>query len=195
MKRIVVTLLFLLPLVSVAHADEASKRVKVQELFTLLHVDQISTQIMANLNRQMQSLSARQFGATPTAEQQKQFGEFQTRVDGLVQQTVGWKVVEPDFLKLYSDTYTEPEVDSFLSFYKSPAGQTMLNKSPEVASKSLTLTQQRMSTIEPQLRQIVADFVKQTTPASSAPPSLNSLPPSSSTPPISTPPSSTPPKK
>lgn len=181
MKRIFVTLLFLLPLATVAKADEASKRVKVQELFTLLHVDQISTQIMANLNRQMQGLSAHQFGATPTAEQQKQFGDLQTRIDGLVQQTVGWKTVEPDFLKLYSDTYTEPEVDSFLSFYKSPAGQTMLNKSPEVASKSLALTQQRMSTIEPQLRQMVADFVKQTTPASSAPPTLNSLPPSTST--------------
>jgi len=183
MKRIVVVLLFLLPLVTVAHADDSSKRVKVQELFTLLHVDQISAQIMANLNRQMQGLSVHQFGATPTAEQQKQFGDFQARVDGLVQQTVGWKTVEPDFLKLYSDTYTEPEVDSFLAFYKSPAGQTMLAKSPEVASKSLALTQQRMSTIEAQLRQMVADFVKQTTPASSAPPSLNSLPPSTSTPP------------
>lgn len=183
MKRIVAALLFLLPLVSVAHADEASKRVKVQELFTLLHVDQISTQIRANINRQMQGLSAHQFGATPTAEQQKQFGDLQTRIDGLVEQTVGWKAVEPDFLKLYSDTYTEPEVDSILAFYKSPAGQTMLSKSPEVASKSLALTQQRMSTIEPQLRQMVTDFVKQTAPASSAPPSLNSLPPATSMPP------------
>ncbi|GAC1355247.1 MAG: hypothetical protein NVSMB3_00160 [Acidobacteriaceae bacterium] len=183
MKRIA-ALLFLLPLVPVAaHADEASKRAKVQELFTLLHVDQISTQIMGNLNRQLQGLSAHQFGATPTAEQQKQFGDFQNRISGLVQQTVGWKTVEPDFVKLYSDTYTEPEVDSFLTFYKSPAGQTMLSKSPEVASKSLALTQQRMATIEPQLRQMVAEFVKQTTPASTAPPTLNSLPPSTSTPP------------
>lgn len=183
MKRIIVALLFLLPLATVAHADEATKRVKVQELFTLLHVDQISSQILSNLNRQMQGLSAHQFGATPTAEQQKQFTDFQTHVTGLVQQTIGWKVVEPDFVKLYSDTYTEPEVDSFLAFYKSPAGQTMLTKSPELASKSLALTQQRMTTIEPQLRQMVADFVKQTTPASSAPPSLNSLPPSNSAPP------------
>lgn len=183
MKRIVVSLLFLFPVAAVAHADDASKRTKVQELFVLLHVDQVSSQIMANFNRQMQGLSTHQFGATPTPEQQKQFGDLQTRVDGLVQQTIGWKVVEPDFVKLYSDTYTEPEVDSFLSFYKSPAGQTMLSKSPEVAGKSLALTQQRMSTIEPQLRQIVSDFVKQTTPASTAPPSLKSLPPSTSVPP------------
>ena len=183
MKRIVVAVLFLLPIAAVAHADEASKRTKVQELFTLLHVDQVSSQIMNNLNRQMQGLGTHQFGATPTPEQKKQFDDFQGRFDGLVQQTIGWKVVEPDFVKLYSDTYTEPEIDSFLAFYKSPAGQTMLAKAPELSSKSVAITQQRMSSIEPQLRQMVADFVKQTTPASSAPPSLNSLPPSTSTPP------------
>ncbi len=180
MKRIVVALFFLLPLTPLAHADDASKRTKVQELFTLLHVDRVSTQIMDNLGRQMQGLSAHQFGATPTPAQQKQFDEFQIRVNGLVQQTIGWKMIEPDFIKLYSDTYTEPEIDSFISFYKSPAGQTMLTKAPELANKSLTLTQQHMSTIEPQLRQMVADFVKQTTPASNAPPTLNSLPPSTS---------------
>ncbi len=182
MKRIVVALLFLLPAASVAHADEVTKRAKVHELFTLLHIDQVSTQIMSNLNRQVQGLSAHQFGATPTADQQKQFGDFQTRVDGLVQQTIGWKVIEPDFTKLYSDTYTEAEIDSFLAFYKSPAGQSMLAKSPELSTKSLALTQQRMSTIEPQLRSMVTEFVKQTTPSSTTPPTLNSLPPSSSAP-------------
>ena len=192
MNRIAVAVLFLLPLTSIAHADDASKRTKVQELFALLHVDQVSGQILSNLNRQMQGLGTRQIGTTPTPEQKKQFDDFQRRVDGLVEQTVGWKTIQPDFIKLYSDTYTEPEIDSFLAFYKSPAGQTMLAKSPEVANKSIALTQQRMSGIEPQLRQMVADFVKQTTPSSSAPPSLNSLPPSTSTAPSS--PSATPKK-
>ena len=183
MKRIILALCLFLPLASLAHADEASKRVKIQELFTLLKVDQVSGQILSNLQRQMQGLSTHQFGATPTPEQQKQFSDLDGRVTGLVEQAIGWKVIEPDFIKLYSDTYTEPEVDSFLAFYKSPAGQTMLAKSPEVASKSLVLTQQRMATIEPQLRQMVTDFVKQTTPAASKPPTLNTLPPSNSTPP------------
>lgn len=191
MKRILVSLLFLLPIASVAHADEASKRVKVRELFAILHVDQVSTQIQGNLDRQMQGLSAHQFGATPTPDQKKQFADLQTHVDGLVQQTIGWKIVEPDYIKLYSDTYTEPELDSILGFYKSPAGQAMLSKSPEISTKSIGITQQHMAAIEPQLRQMVQDFVKQTTPSSSAPPTLNSLPPSGSTPPPS---SSTPPK-
>ncbi len=197
MKRIIVSLLFLLPVASVARADEASKRTKVKELFAIIHVDQVSTQIQGNLDRQMQGLSAHQFGATPTPEQKKQFSDLQTHVDGLVQQTIGWKVVEPDYIKLYSDTYSEPEIDSILSFYKSPGGQAMLSKSSDISTKSIGITQQHMAAIEPQLRQLVQDFVKQTTPASSAPPTLNSLPPSGSTPPSSgsTPPpsASTPP--
>lgn len=183
MKRIVVALLFLLPIAVVAHADDASKRTKAQQLLTLLHADQMSMQIMGNINRQMQTLSSHQFGATPTPEQQKQFDQFQTKINGLIQQTIGWKAIEPDFIKIYSDAYTEPELDSILTFYKSAPGQAMVAKSPELSSKSLSVTQQHMATIEPQLRQMVSDFVKQTTPASSAPPSLNSLPPSTSVPP------------
>ena len=183
MKRIIVALLTLVPLATAAYADDASKHTKIEELFTILHIDQVSSQIMGNLNRQMQGLSTHQFGATPTPDQQKQFDEFQIKVSGLVQQTVGWKVIEPDFVKIYNDAYTEPEIDSFLAFYRSPAGQTMLSKSPDLANKSVAITQQHMSTIEPQLRQMVTDFVKQTTPASNAPPTLNSLPPSSSVPP------------
>ncbi len=192
MKRIAPVLLFLLSLSNLGRADDASKRAKVQELFALLHVDQVSSQIMANLDRQMQGLSTHQFGATPTAEQQKQFADFRTRVDTIIQQSIGWKNVEPDFIKLYTDAYTETEVDSFLAFYKSPAGKAMLTKSPEVSSKSVALTQQRMALIEPQLRQMVADFVKQTTPASAAPPTLNNLPSSTVPPPSFTVP---PPKK
>lgn len=186
-KRVLAVLLFALPLSVPGHADDASKRAKIEELFTILHVDQVSSQILSNLNRQMQGLSQHQFGPTPTPDQQKQFDEFQIKVSGLVQQTVGWKVLEPDFLKIYSDAYTEPEIDSFLAFYKSPAGKTMLAKSPDLATKSMGITQQHMATIEPQLREMVTDFVKQTAPAArTAPPTLNSLPPSTSVPPPAT---------
>ena len=185
-KRVLAVLLFVFPLAVPGHADDASKHTKIEELFTILHVDQVSSQILSNLNRQMQGLSQHQFGATPTPEQQKQFDEFQIKVSGMVQQTVGWKVLEPDFVKIYNDAYTEPEIDSFLAFYKSPAGKTMLAKSPELATKSLGITQQHMATIEPQLREMVTEFVKQTAPARTAPPPLNSLPPSTSVPPPAT---------
>ena len=178
MKRIAVALLFLAPLVASAHADDASKTAKVKELLTLLHIDQVQTQVEGNVNRQLQTLSTRQLGSTLTAEQQKQFGEMQAHVDGLVQQTLDWKTVGPDYVKLYSDTYTEPEIDSVLAFYKSPAGQTWLTKSPELSTKTQTLTQQRMAAIEPQVRQTFTDFVKQATPATpAAAPTLKTLPP------------------
>ena len=94
-----------------------------------------------------------------------------------------WKVIEPDYIKLYNDANTEPEIDSFLAYYKLPAGKTMLSKSPELSSKTLTIPQQHMASIEPQLHQMVTDFIKQTTPAASTAPTLKSLPPSTSTPP------------
>ena len=175
-------------LASVAHADDASKRAKVQELLSVMKIEGLTTQVMGSVSQQTQALAQHQFGASPTPDQQKQLTDFQGKVSTLVSDAVGWKAMEPDFVKLYSDTYTEPEIDGILGFYKSPVGQSMLAKAPELAQKSQGIVQQRMVAIQPQLRQLVQDFIKQTTPAASGsgasspapssqpPPSLNATP-------------------
>ena len=178
-----------------AHADDASKRTKVEQLLTIMKLNALPDQILGDVKNQTQTLSQRQFGPNPTPDQQKQVADFQTKITTLVSDSVGWKVMQPDFVKLYSDTYTEPEIDGILSFYKSPVGQSMLAKAPELSQKSQEIARQRMATIQPQLRQAVQDFVKQAqasapaaSPSSTTPapartaPSLNSTPAPASTP-------------
>jgi hypothetical protein len=141
-----------------AHADETTKRAKVEQLLTLLKVDQLSDNVMNNLKRQVDAVGARAAGPSSTPEQKKDFQDFQNSVTALVQKTIAWPVIKPDYIKLYSDSYTEPEIDAILTFYHSPAGQALLTKSPEVTTKSIAITQQHMQPIEPQLRQMAQDF-------------------------------------
>ena len=157
-----------LGLVPAAHADDASKRTKAQELLRVMKVDGLSTQVMGSVAQQTQALAQHQFGPNPTPEQQKQLTDFQGKVSTLVGNAVGWKVMEPEFIKLYSDTYTEPELDGILAFYKSPVGQAMLTKAPELGQKSQGIVQQRIAAAQPQLRQTVQDFIKATQPAQPA---------------------------
>jgi hypothetical protein len=112
-----------------------------------------------------------------TPEQQKQITDFQQRVMDTVNQKIGWKALEPDFISLYSSTYTEEELDGIIAFYKSPVGQKMIEKTPELTAKSTQVTQQKMSELQPLLNQMVQDFMKQMAASTGTPAPAQRTPP------------------
>ena len=185
MKRYVSVLLMVLTVgCCCARADEASKRAKAEQLFTLLRMDTMMDQLMGGVKRQVQQITESMPGADQaTPEQRKQIVDFQQRVMDVVNQKIGWKALEPDFITLYASTYTEEELDGIVAFYKSPIGQKMIDKTPELTTKSTQITQQKMSELQPQLSQMVQDFMKQMAasmgkpaPAQTAPPATTPAP-------------------
>lgn len=163
MRRYVAVLLIALTVgCCCARADEASKRAKAEQLFVLLHMDTMMDQLMSGVKKQVQQITESMPGADQaTPEQKKQIVDFQQRVMDTVNQKIGWKALEPDFINLYAGTYTEEELDGIIAFYKSPVGQKMMEKTPELMTKSTQIAQQKMSELQPVLNQMVQDFMKQ----------------------------------
>ena len=163
MRRSVAVLLMVLTVgCCCARADETSKRAKAEQLFLLLHMDTMMDQLMSGVKKQVQQITQSMPGADQaTPEQKKQIADFQQRVMDLVNQKIGWKALEPDFITLYASTYTEEELDGIITFYKSPVGQKMMEKTPELMAKSTQIAQQKMSELQPLLNQMVQDFMKQ----------------------------------
>jgi hypothetical protein len=177
MKLIALTLLAIsIAAPAIARADDASKRAKVEELFNLMHVDKTQGQIMDLALRQVKDAAQQQLhGGPPTPDQRKKLDDFQQKATDIVSNQISWSKVQPDFLKLYTDTYSEPEIDGILAFYKSPSGQAMLNKMPDLTAKSIAISRDRIQTVQPQLRQLLQDFAKDiltipAPPAAPAPP-------------------------
>jgi uncharacterized protein len=179
MSRYVAVLLIVLTLgCSSARGDEASKRAKAQQLFMLLHMDRMMDQLLVGVKSQIQQIVQNMPGTDEaTPEQKKQVADFQQRVLTLVNDKLGWKALEPDFINLYASTYTEEELDGILAFYRSPAGQKMLDKTPELMTKSTEITQQKMREVQPQLNQMVQDFMKQMAATTSKPAPAQTTPP------------------
>ncbi len=48
-----------------------------------------------------------------------------------------WQKIKPDFVKAYSEVYTEEELSGIIAFYNSPVGQALLTKGAEVAKRVL----------------------------------------------------------
>ena len=132
MKRAALLILAIfLAVPSVAHADEASKRVKIQELFTTLHMDKTMKQVMDTVLQQIKDASQQQLvGTTLTDAQQKKFDDFQQNVFNLVNAQMSWPKIEPDYIKLYDDAYTEEQIEGILTFYSPSKSQAMIAKLP-----------------------------------------------------------------
>lgn len=181
--------LLALSAVPAAHADDASKRTKITELLTVLKVNQVPDQILAGANQQAEALGRREFGATETADQQKQVADLRQKVNTLISSAVDWKVIGPDFVSAYAAAYTEPEIDGILAFYKSPSGQALLKNGPELGQKSSQIVQTHMTAIQPQLRDLVQNFNQKNAPAAggttATPPAHTAPPASTTTPPAS----------
>jgi uncharacterized protein len=163
MKRIaLIALVIALAAPAIARADDASKHAKIEELFTVMHIDQTQKQITEIALNQVKDASRQQLrgAAAPTPEQQKKLDDFQQKATNIVNGQIAWSKIEPEFVKLYNDAYTEPELDGILAFYKSPAGQAMLTKMPQLTAKSIELSRTRLVQIEPQLRQLLQDLAK-----------------------------------
>jgi hypothetical protein len=147
---------------SAAHADDASKTAKVEELFKVAHIDRLSTQVMQQTFDQINSgMMQQMMGLKLTPEQQKRVDEFSAKVQTLIADGLGWKSLEPDYAKLYEATYTEEEIDGILAFYKSPSGQAMVEKSPLLVKRSSEIAQERMQAIMPQLQQLMKEYMTQ----------------------------------
>lgn len=144
-----------------AHADDASKREKIHEMFRLAHIDQTMTQAMAQQADQIPKLMHTMFPeAKATPEQQKDIDAFLQRVLAMVHESANWQKLEPQFTDIYASTYQESEIEGLIAFYKSPVGQEMVNKQPEILQKSQAVTQSMMVELQPKLREVVMQFAQ-----------------------------------
>jgi uncharacterized protein len=101
-------------------------------------------------------------GVKLTPEQQQQVDELNAKISAVLANTVGWDKLEPEYTRMYAAAFTEQQMDDILAFYKSPTGQAMIEKNPELLQQSSALAQQRMAEATPQIQKLIKDFMTQT---------------------------------
>ena len=155
--RIILALLLfttLLP-VSQGFADENSKRAAIEEMLTLMKVDQI----IDTMFNQMDSLFRQQFqqlGATEA--EQPILDNYSAQVLQVMKEEMAWDKMKEDYIAIYAKVYTEEEITALNQFYQSPVGQKMLAKMPELMKESLGIAQKSMQKVIPRLQALAQEM-------------------------------------
>ena len=127
-----------------------TKEAKVEELLTLMKIEQMQKQAMDNVVQMITNQLKSQPDAAKAEEKQK-------KVFALIADKTGWQNLKATYIKVYSDTYNDSEIDGILLFYRSPAGKSMVDKQPALMTKMSTIMGDLMKELTPEIQKIMME--------------------------------------
>lgn len=75
--------------------------------------------------------------------------------------------MEAGFIRVYTELFTEDELRAFTAFYRTPAGQRMVELTPEIARRSQEITMEVMEAAMPELLRIMMEAAEEEVPVRS----------------------------
>ena len=132
-------------------AQDKSKEAKVEELLRLTKADALLEQMSA----QMRKMAASQIPPDATDAQKAAISKGMERVFDLVQQRLSWAELKPLYIKLYSENFSDEDLDGILGFYRTPAGKALLNKMPILIAQAGQLVQEKMGNLVPEVQRVM----------------------------------------
>jgi hypothetical protein len=93
-------------------------------------------------------------GQTVTPDIQESLDDMRGKMIALMRQEMRWDVLEPKFLDIYKQSFSQAEVDGMLAFYKSETGRAVIAKMPVVMQHTMQMMQQMMLALMPKLQAV-----------------------------------------
>jgi len=139
------TFVLSLLLSTLAYAEPPSPE-SVDKLLTLVRTEKLLDSVLQNVEGMMKSSINRSYqGKQITPEARKTTEAFTEKVLVLIKEELSWEKMKPLYIQIYSESFTQEEIDGLLVFYASPVGQAYVEKLPAVTQKSMALTQAHMA--------------------------------------------------
>lgn len=156
-KHLLLLLTFFIAPVFNANAAVPSEQ-SIKQLLTVTDsrklVDRMTGEMEGMMKGAMQQALK---GQTISPKQQKIIDDMQSKTLAVLKQELNWDVLEPMYLKIYAESFTQEEIDGILAFYATPAGQALIQKMPSVMQKSTEEMQKRMASLMQKLQKIQQD--------------------------------------
>ncbi|WP_207533285.1 DUF2059 domain-containing protein [Desertivirga arenae] len=137
LKRTILSLVFIAIAFSDSYAQ--SKKESIKELFHLMQTDSLMDKTFsAILPSIKQSMEAQ---APNAAAREKSTQAFTTVMT--IAKDICKRMINEDMVDIYDRNFSEDEIREFTAFYRTPAGQKMLQVLPEIQKEIMTLMMQK----------------------------------------------------
>lgn len=154
MKKMHLWVLFLILLTTQQSFAAPASRASIEELLKITKTEQLieqtQSQVLPVMQESMnQSLEAQ--GVKITDKEKTKIDKYLKESNTLILNELNWKTLKGDFIQIYADTFDQEEVDGLIAFYKTPVGQSTIEKMPLVMNKSMQLMQVKIQQLMPKI--------------------------------------------
>lgn len=139
-----------------APATDAS----IEELLNLTQAQSTLDAAHAQLEQVMKDgMNQALQGQRMNPKQQAAVDKLPARMAKIIREEVTWEKMKPQLMVVYRDIFTQEEINGLIDFYKTPTGQTMTRKMPQVLQKSVQISQNMMMQVMPKMQQLMQETV------------------------------------
>ena len=158
MRRIGVSVLLSLCIASFGYADSQIHRQAAEEVLRLTKVDKMLGTLVDQI-QQVQIQQLQQMNLSREAYSAAQ--RYLQRINDLVAREMQWQEIKNDYVGLYTDAFTEPELRQLIQFYSTPLGRKVVEKMPVLMEQSMQLGQKKMMKIMPEIQALSEEMLKE----------------------------------
>ncbi|MBV5281510.1 MAG: DUF2059 domain-containing protein [Paludibacter sp.] len=137
MKKVILSSIFCFFILASSHAQ--TKQASIKELFHLMQTDSIIEKtfasIVPSILNQMPNVPT---DAASLAKKEKM-------MEGVMKiaKDICTKMINEDMVVIYDKYFTQAEVDDFIRFYKTPAGQKFIKMTPTIQGDLMNIMMQK----------------------------------------------------
>ena len=147
-----------------ASAAPTPTEASIKQLLEVAQTHKLVDAVMRQIdNLMLEAIARATKGQQIPDKVQKDIDQRRSEVISLMKELLDWKKLEPMYVRIYQKSFTQPEVDGMIAFYKTPAGQAMIGKMPAVMQSSIDEMQQSMGPVMEKIQRMqqeVADEMK-----------------------------------
>jgi len=134
--------------------DNAAKLALAREAISAMKIDQMFDGMAAQMKQG--ALQMVQLPDSATPEQKQKFDRYMDKVMDLSMSQVKTMIAKMD--TVYASVYSETELKAMVAFFKSPEGQSMIAKQPQVMASIMPLVQGMQQELGPKMQQLTEEF-------------------------------------
>ncbi|GGC82870.1 DUF2059 domain-containing protein [Undibacterium terreum] len=134
----------------------------LEKLFAVMHVERILDAIRPQTEAAMKvMLNQAMKGQTLTADQQKVLDNFWVKANAINREEMTMEKLKPLYVRVYSASLEQEDVDGLIAFYESPTGQVFINKMPRITQGIMSEMPQLMAPLMQKIMQAAEEMHQQ----------------------------------
>lgn len=137
-----------------AHAADAETTSAAEALIDSMDMPNLLGKSMESaLDAQMGQFS--QMGIPPAG-----VAELKTAMLSFMKEVMQWEELRPEFVRIYSESFTAAELRELTAFYRTPTGKKAITLIPDLMSKGMIVGQQRVQARAAELQQRITPIIQ-----------------------------------